>query len=139
MKQILAFSILFVIGCSPKTKIVVNHEITNLSVMYQNGEIEESEKKEALFSFSNNFFLQAFVDMGLDYRIKDNIEAWKLFENREHFILIGTVYESENKGFGFVWVLKDNIPQNGNLNTVFFKVGDEIISGNFYPKGIIPN
>jgi len=124
---------------STQLALEFNQNAADLLVMYDNGNIKESGKKEALFrSGIDKYFTKTFKDLELGYRIDEIVPIWKLFEDDGYFILVGSVYENADSCFLFVWVLRDNVRTTGGIETVFLEVGGQKIIGKKYPKGIIP-
>ena len=124
---------------STQLALEFNQNAADLLVMYDNGKIKESGKKEALFeSGIDKYFTKTFKDLELGYRIDEIVPIWKLFEDDGYFIHVGSVYENADSCFLFVWVLRDNVRTTGGIETVFLEVGGQKIIGKKYPKGIIP-
>jgi len=118
------------------TVLVANKPLTELSVMLQKGQIQESKKGAALLNLVGDEFVSVFKEMGFPYRIDDNMKSWRIIEDGGKFVLFGAVYESVNNAYGFVWVMR--FSEEKQMISEFLQIGSNTVIGNKYPPGIVP-
>jgi hypothetical protein len=77
--------------------------------------------------------VQNFSAPQYGYRIKENSQKWRFFEDGKYWILFGTVSRAENESAVFVWLWEDN-----GKKVSYLSVGNDVLFGEGYPEGIIP-
>ena len=78
---------------------------------------------------------EQFNEIGYGFRIKECSEKWRFFEDGKYRILVGSVYKSEKESSIFVWLWEDS---GQKQKVIYMSLGNEVIVGKEYPKGIIP-
>jgi hypothetical protein len=136
---LIIFCIIALAACTEHSTFHACDEATDITILFQKGKIRESDRKEALFGFYKETFIEEFEDIGLGFRIAEMSTNWRLFEDEGHYILTGSVCRNSSECYAFVWILEDNIKETGKLSSIFIKIGNEIAVGSHYPKGIIPS
>ena len=145
-KYILIFFLNISVSCAfLDADMIVNHELADLSLMFHRGLIKESSKMKVILEESGYFddLEKTLIQEGYGYRIKDSRYQWKLFEDNNHLITIGTAYRNKNSGYGFVLVEKFFLEEEMRnfevkVKRVFYKFGSDVRYGKKYPKNIIP-
>ena len=129
--------LIFLMAIVPaEADVIYSDHVAKLAKMLSQGKIKETDNKEHIFDLCLELsFKRTFKDLKLGCRIDENATIWRLIEDDGHFVLFGSVYSDANTGYLFVWVMKNNIK---TLDTVFLQVGNEVIQGREYPKGVVP-
>ena len=117
------------------TAINVNDLALDLISLFHDGKIEESSKKDAFMDIMAGLLYEQFNEIGYGFRIKECSEKWRFFEDGKYRILVGSVYKSENESSIFVW-LWEGVGEKEKV--IYMSLGNEVIVGKIYPKGIIP-
>jgi hypothetical protein len=100
----------------------------------QSGKIQESSHKKEFQVVFYPTIINGLKEDGLGYKIEENAEMWKVYEDKGYQIIVGTVAKNENELFMFTIVYRK---VENNWEIVNFQIGNEN-KGN-YPKDILPN
>ncbi|MFN4873723.1 MAG: hypothetical protein ACK5JP_07930 [Akkermansiaceae bacterium] len=132
-----AFEIKDSVGSLPSkiTAIDVNDVALDLINLFHDGKIEESSKKDAFMAIMAGQLYEQFNEIDYGFRIKECSEKWRFFEDGKYRILVGSVYKNKNESSIFVWLWEG---AGEKQKVIYLSLGNEVIVGKEYPKGIIP-
>lgn len=125
---------LSLISCSKEMSITENSTAMKILDLDQSGKIQESSHKKEFQVVFYPTIINGLKEDGLGYKIEENAEMWKVYEDKGYQIIVGTVAKNEYELFMFTTVYRK---VENNWEIVNFQIGNEN-KGN-YPKDILPN
>lgn len=97
--------------------------------------IAVSKEKEMFLFFLDKPLTDFFKDAGYLHRLKEVKNTWRVYNDSNYIIIIGSVAKSDTDVYVFSTVFSDD--GDGQFNLVFQKIGKDILFGE-YPKKLIP-
>lgn len=99
------------------------------------GIITQSERKDDFLHFFEEDMINYFTAKGLGHRIIEIKENWNVYEDKDFFILTGSVARTDEEVHVFTLVYKDQ--GEGKFSLVYIQIGEK--KEGKYPEDIIPN
>lgn len=97
--------------------------------------ISESKEKDMFLYFLDKPLTDFFNDAGFGHRLNEVKNTWRVYNDTNYIIIVGSVAKNDNEAHIFCAVFSDD--KKGKFNMVFQKIGKEIFFGK-YPKNVIP-
>ena len=131
----LLFLIFFfsLLSCKEERNITENSNVLKIIELEEAGKIKESNHKKKFQQVFYPIIIDGFIKDGFAYRIKENSELWRVYSDKEFYILIGTIAKNDNDLFMFTMVYQKAVD---SWKIIDLEIGNQKI-GN-YPKNIIP-
>lgn len=127
-------SVMLLFSCKKEMNITLNENALKILDLEQNGKIKESKHKNEFKIVFYPILKDGFIKDGLGFRIDENMERWKVYDDKGYQIVVGTVAANENKLEMFTAVYEKKVE---NWDLVSLEVGKSLVGK--YPKNIIPN
>ena len=126
----------FLFQCDiPATNLNTNEIALELVKLEKEGKIQQSDRRDAFILFFEDTLINNFISDGYGHRIKEIKENWKIYEDKEFIIFIGSIAKTDNEIYVFTLVY-ENLNE-GKYDLIYKQIGEKIVGK--YPNKILPN